>query len=137
MAASSSGKSKVVPCSGWDGSVKLWELASGRCLQTLEGHTERVQALAWSADGGTLASGSFDHTIRLWEGQEGRSRGVLQGHRAEVYSLAFTPDSHHLLSSSEDGTLQLWEVASACGSCRATPPPSSTWTGVRTAPGSP
>src|SRR5207302_789535 len=30
----------------WDGTIKLWELESGRCLETLEEHTERVQALA-------------------------------------------------------------------------------------------
>src|SRR5438876_4546899 len=94
----------------WDGTLKLWDLASGRCLQTLEEHTERVQALAWSPDGGTLASGSFDHTIRLWDGQEGTVRAVLQGHSTVVYGLAFTPDSRHVLSGGDDGTLRLWEV---------------------------
>src|SRR6266700_5643466 len=97
----------------WHGTIKLWELESGRCLQTLEEHTERVQALAWSPDGGTLASGGWDTTIRLWDGQECTSRGVLQGHSGIVYGLAFTPDSRHLLSGSDDGTLRLWDVERA------------------------
>src|SRR5206468_8771231 len=88
-----------------DSTVKLWQLASGRCLETLVGHTERVQALAWSPDGGTLASGGWDTTIRLWDGQDGTLRAVLQGHRGNVQSLAFTPGSRHLLSGRDDGHL--------------------------------
>ena len=98
----------------WDGTVKLWELGeeegSLRVRQTLLEHTEAMNCLAWSADGGTLASGSFDHTIWLWNAQEGTLRVVLQGHSAVGYSLAFTPDSRSLLSGSDDGTLRLWEV---------------------------
>src|SRR5207245_3878922 len=86
-----------------------------RWHQTLVGHSEGVQTLAWSPDGGTLASGGLDHTIRLWEGEQRSSRAVLQGHSAIVYGLAFTPDSRRLLSGSDDGTLRLWEAES--GQC--------------------
>src|SRR5205823_597226 len=94
----------------------LWDVASGRLRQTLAGHTDGINRVAWSPDGRTLASGSRDTTIRLWDVEEGSARAVLQGHRAEVYGLAFTPDSRSLLSCSDDGTLRLWEVASGqCG----------------------
>jgi WD40 repeat protein len=48
-----------------DGSVTLWNLASGKLEANLEGHTKRINALALLPDG-RLASGSDDHTIRLW-----------------------------------------------------------------------
>jgi len=35
-------------------------------MQTLEGHTSWVRAIAFSPDGGTLFSGSQDQTVRLW-----------------------------------------------------------------------
>ncbi|HPD42274.1 MAG TPA: hypothetical protein PLD43_12040, partial [Anaerolineae bacterium] len=50
----------------YDGTVRLWRVADGRLLRTLEGHTGGVGSVAFSPDGATLASGSRDGTVRLW-----------------------------------------------------------------------
>ncbi len=96
--------------SGGDATIRLWEVESLRCLQTLAGHTDRVHSVGWSPDGRTLASCGLDQTIWLWDAQQGSYRTVLHGHTAGVYDLAFTPDSRNLLSGSDDGTLRLWDV---------------------------
>ncbi len=46
--------------------IAVWDLSSGRRLRTLRGHRDIIDALAFSADGHTLASGSRDTTLRLW-----------------------------------------------------------------------
>ena len=38
------------------GTVKLWDVASRRCVATLEGHDGAVSSISFSCDGGTLAS---------------------------------------------------------------------------------
>ena len=58
---------------------------------SLEGHTDDVQSIAFSPDGGTLASGSSDDTIKLWDVATGRELRTLQGHTGWVYSVAFSP----------------------------------------------
>ena len=49
-----------------DKTIKLWDPHTGKELQTLKGHTDRVCALALLPDG-TLVSGSGDKTIKLWK----------------------------------------------------------------------
>jgi WD40 repeat protein len=43
----------------------VWDMASGRELRTLAGHSEYVYCCALSADGRTLVSGSNDKTLKV------------------------------------------------------------------------
>ena len=42
-----------------DNTVKLWDVTSGECLQTLEGHSDYVNSVSFSPDGTKVASGSW------------------------------------------------------------------------------
>ncbi|MDH4220621.1 MAG: protein kinase, partial [Candidatus Aminicenantes bacterium] len=50
-----------------DKTLRLWELATGRCVRTFEGHWQSVQSASFSPDGRWALSGSSDNTLRLWE----------------------------------------------------------------------
>jgi WD40 repeat protein len=101
-----------VASGSWDGTVRVWEAASGRCAWVGEGHTDWVTSVAFSPDGRWVASGSDDRTVRVWEAASGRCAWVGKGHTDWVRSVAFSPDGRWVASGSRDRTVRVWEAAS-------------------------
>ena len=64
-----------------DQTVKLWDVNTGQCLKTLQGHTSWVWSVALSPDAQTLVSGSQDETIKLWDVNTGVCLKTLRAAR--------------------------------------------------------
>jgi RNA polymerase sigma factor (sigma-70 family) len=100
---------------GGEGTVKLWDVATGKLRATLKGHTNTVQSVTITADGKTLASGSNDRTVRLWDLATLEERATLKGRPTLCFSVAFTPDGKTLASGTSNVSsgleeLHLWDV---------------------------
>lgn len=80
-------------------------------LTELRGHTQYVQALAFSPDSRWLVSGSEDSTIRVWEVATGALHLLLSEHRGGVNSVAYSADGARLLSASDDDSIFVWDTA--------------------------
>lgn len=74
------------------------------CLQTLEGHSDSVTSVAFSADSKYVASGSADETVKIWDAVTGHEIQTLKGRRA-FRDISFDPTS--LFLHTEIGVLAL------------------------------
>ena len=95
----------------YDGTIRLWDVATGEPIATLQGHADAVSSVSFSPDGATVASGSWDSTVKLWNVVSREIITTLEGHADGVTSVSFSPDGVTLASASWDGTVKLWDVA--------------------------
>lgn len=75
--------------------------------QTLTGHTNIIESVAFSPDGKMLASASGDKTV-IWDVQAVTPKQILVGD--ESYSVAFSPDSKTLATGGRDNVVKLWDI---------------------------
>ena len=104
-------------------SFQVWDVTASKKVNTLDGHTARVGALAWNGD--SLSSGSRDRMILQ---RDVRTPALmperrLVGHRQEVCGLKWSPDNQWLASGGNDNKLFVW---SSQGSGSANPPGTTT-----------
>jgi WD40 repeat protein/transcriptional regulator with XRE-family HTH domain len=113
---------KTLATSSVDGTVRLWDVATGRPIgRPLTSHGGTVIALAFSPGGKTLAvdAGGFSAatrtavgTVRLWEVATGRPiGGPLTSHDGQGNVMAFSPNGKTLATGDDTGMVQLWQVA--------------------------
>jgi WD40 repeat protein/tRNA A-37 threonylcarbamoyl transferase component Bud32 len=95
-----------------DGKARVWDVATGECLQTLGLEKTSIQALAYHPGGSMIATASGDKKIRLWNPATGEELRTLEGHQMQVTCVAFSKDGSILVSGSPDDTLKVWDVAS-------------------------
>jgi WD40 repeat protein len=108
LAFSSDGS--ILVSSSTDCTVRLWNVNTGECLQTLQGHSNGVFSVAFTPDDRIIASGSNDCSIRLWNAKSGECLKILLG-SSWARSIAFSPDAKILVSGSNDNTIKLWDVS--------------------------
>ncbi len=96
---------------GWDKTLRLYDLASGRLLRRYTFPDVWGDAAAIDPTGHTFAMENYN-AIRLWDLESGGELATLEGHKTWVRALRFGADGRSLLSAAEDGEAILWEIPS-------------------------
>ena len=94
-----------------DNTLRLWDLATGESLRTLEGHTNWVSAVAVLADGSRALSGSGTTRCGCGISRPARPCAPSKGTPTWVSAVAVLADGSRALSGSDDKTLRLWDLA--------------------------
>ncbi|KAK2731274.1 hypothetical protein FQN57_003536 [Myotisia sp. PD_48] len=86
--------SKIVSGSG-DNTVRVWEVATGKLLQTLEGHSGSVTSVAFSPDGSDNAISTTSYSM-----DRSNTWIIKNGYRVLYIPIDFRPYSMAIYSSS-------------------------------------
>ena len=101
----------ILATGGFDGQVRLWDMATGdELLPPIHAHSDPVVAAAFSPDGQVLATSSLDQTIKLWPLATRGEFDTLRGHESVVWAVAFSANGSRLASGGQDNTVRVWNT---------------------------
>ncbi|MHA2223541.1 MAG: WD40 repeat domain-containing protein, partial [Candidatus Thorarchaeota archaeon] len=88
--------------------VNLWDIRTGECFATLEGHDYPVLSLSFSPDGNRLVSGSGDTSLIIWDVQNRSQLHQMRGHGFYVVTCDWDPNDNRIVSGSVDANICEW-----------------------------
>jgi len=98
----------------WDGTLRLWEISTGRCTRRFVGHTKDILSVAFSFDNRQIVSGSRDKTIKLWN-TLGECKFTIaeDGHTEWVSCVRFSPSQTApvFVSCGWDKLVKVWNLS--------------------------
>ena len=99
---------------GSDQTIKLWNLNTSECLDSLEGHSGLIRCIEILPNG-NIISGSYDRTIKLWNIKNGECLETFVGHKSWILCLGVFSNDDIFASGSDDGIIKLWNsVTNEC-----------------------
>ncbi|KAJ1569114.1 hypothetical protein HK096_004173 [Nowakowskiella sp. JEL0078] len=88
-----------------DGTVKIWSVKTGECVNTLFGHVHGIWCLQF--DTLRIVTGGYGGTVRMWDIDTGEQLFKIDGHSAAVNCCALT-DSE-VITADDDGKIKIWD----------------------------
>jgi WD40 repeat protein len=95
-----------------DGSVALWDTATGQPHQTLKGPEQSGGGLAFDSQGSRLVVTRQDNSLAIWDLTTDQELHSLVGHMERVIKCVFSHDGNRVLSASFDQSAKVWDAAS-------------------------
>ena len=93
--------------------IYIWDLYMGYCANTLKGHDNRIESIAFDNVGRRLVS-SDDSSIRIWNLANGLCEDTIIGNNVHYIDAVFALDNKYIVSASWDNTIRVWDVATGC-----------------------
>lgn len=106
-AAFSPDGSQVVTADG-DGKVRVYSVATGKTVLTLDAGDAEATSVAFSPDGSLIAAGYSSGMTRVWDVPTRLQLTQLAGDAAWVEAVRFSADGRKVVTASDDGTVRVW-----------------------------
>jgi len=93
--------------SGYDKTIRVWDLETGKILEELEGHTHGITKLASLPDSKLISAG-LDDIARIWDLETGEEVNKIRLHR-NLKALAVAPDGKIISGGGVNEEIHVWD----------------------------
>jgi COMPASS component SWD3 len=98
--------SSQVASGGFDCTVRIWDVKSGRCTRAIDAHSEPVTSVHFIRDGSIIVSGSHDGSCKIWDAKTGSClKTVIDDKKHAVSFAMFSPNGKFILVAALDDSL--------------------------------
>jgi len=106
--------SATLASTGFDNTVRLWDVKTGQERLKLSGPqgAKGMRAAAYLPGGERIVSVTFEETIQLWDATKGTLLATTRGMDKGVRSMVLSPDGKTLATCGEDKVIKLWDMPS-------------------------
>ena len=109
-------RGSILLAGGEDGTIWMWSLPSGNCMQVFTGHNEAVTCGDFSPDGKSIISASEDVSLIIWNPQTGAAVFKFNAldtrfHQAPVTCLSLSNDNQMAITGAQDGSIKLLHLS--------------------------
>ncbi|NWI16570.1 APAF factor, partial [Crypturellus soui] len=94
----------------FDGTVKVWNIMTGKAEKDFTCHRDTVLSCAVSPDGNKFSSASADKTAKIWSFESSSVLHELNGHEACVRCCTFSSDNKLLATGDDKGEIRIWDT---------------------------
>merc|ERR1719367_1535570 len=107
------GDSRFAFSASWDGTVRLWNVATGRTISKLIGHKKDVLSVALSSDDRQIITGSLDKDIKIWNTRSECKFTVDKNNHTDAVSVVrfyHAKKPALCVTASWDKTIKVWDI---------------------------
>jgi WD40 repeat protein len=91
--------------------VDILDVETGKFLLQTGADSDAMVCVAFSPDGGCVASSNVGGAVRLWDAHTGKQIRVFRREgTGESHAVQFSPDGRLLAATNGDGTIQIWDA---------------------------
>jgi WD40 repeat protein len=95
---------------GWDGFLRMWDVAQGNAIAEVRIATKPVSACAVAPDGKSWWAGTMEGMLIQWDPEKSNQQAMFLAHTRPISSLEFSPDGNTLATTSWDCSVSVWQA---------------------------